>query len=80
MNKYWKFQGKIITLSSFFVGPLKRVQFAYLGPTADIREKMVGAESVNVYQLFFEKLGWIVVLRIPYGQSINALHSSAWLK
>jgi hypothetical protein len=31
----------------FCRGPPKRVQFAYLGPTADIREKMVGAESVN---------------------------------
>jgi hypothetical protein len=30
-----------------FCRPPKRVQFVYLGPTADIREKMVGAESVK---------------------------------
>jgi hypothetical protein len=47
MNKYCKFHGKIITLSSFLSAPQKRVQFAYIGPTADICEKMVGAESVK---------------------------------
>jgi hypothetical protein len=52
MNKYWKFQGKIISLSSFLSAPKKRVQFAYLRPTADIREKMVGAESVKSIIVF----------------------------
>jgi hypothetical protein len=30
-----------------FCRPQKKVQFVYLGPTADIREKMEGAESVK---------------------------------
>jgi hypothetical protein len=47
MDKYWTFLGKIITLSSFLSAPQKRVQFAYLGPTVDIHQKKVGAESVK---------------------------------
>jgi hypothetical protein len=46
MNKYAKL------LFLVFVGPQTMVQFAYLGPTTDIREKMVGAESVNVQPRF----------------------------
>jgi hypothetical protein len=61
MNKYWKFQGKIITLFSFLsatnkgynlrtLGPQRtfaKKWRALKGPTVDIREKMVGAESVT---------------------------------
>jgi hypothetical protein len=51
MNKYWKFQGKIITLSSFLSAPKKVYNLRTLGPHRTFAKKwwalMVGAESVN---------------------------------
>jgi hypothetical protein len=47
-DKYWKYQGKIITFSSFLSAPKKGYNLCTLGPTVDIREKMVGYESVKI--------------------------------
>jgi hypothetical protein len=72
MNKYWKFQGKIITLSSFLSAPKKRVQFAYFGPTADIREKMVGAESVKELRIPLTNL-WNAVISISVACELSTM-------
>jgi hypothetical protein len=55
-----------------FCRPPKRVQFAYLGPTADICEKMVGAESVKI--LYYKHK----ITQALFRQLNQSFHLSNW--